>query len=159
MEHDYNIEEILAGNYTPPAPKTDRVLKSTRIEQAIFDDLSADAEELAEFSAEGTQKLTSFGSLVNDVFQSVYGLRPRYNEESEMSALSREFNRAILAELMADENYAAVKSVCEGKELPAIGVTEEFAGKLVENLDGMMERATGGKGKVDALDKMETDAR
>ena len=57
MEHSYNIEEILAGNYTPPAPKTDRVLKSTRIEQAIFDDLSADAAELAEFSAEGEQKL------------------------------------------------------------------------------------------------------
>ena len=159
MEQFKSIEEILAGNLTPPSPKTDRVLKSTCIEQAIFDDLSADAEELAEFSAEGTQKLTSFGSLVNDIFQSVYGLRPRYNDEGELSALSREFNRAILAELMADENYAAVKSVCEGKELPAIGATEEFAGKLVENLDGMMERATDGKGKVDALDKMEQDAR
>jgi len=159
MEYSYNIEEILAGDFVPPSPKTDRVLKSTHIEQAIFDDLSADAEELAEFSAEGAQKLKSFGSLVNDVFQSVYGLRPRYNKESEMSALSREFNRAILAELMADENFAAVKSVCEGKELPAIGATEEFAGKLVETLDGMMERATGGKGKVDALDKMEADAR
>jgi len=159
MEHSNNIEGILAGNLTPPTQKTDRVLKSTRIEQAIFDDLAADAEELAEFSAEGTQKLTSFGSLVNDVFQSVYGLCPRYNDEGEMTALSREFNRAILAELMADENYAAVRSVCEGKELPAIGATEEFAGKLVENLDGMMERATDGKGKVDALDKMEADAR
>ena len=159
MEHSYNIEEILAGNLTPPTQKTNRVLKSTRIEQAIYDDLSADTAELAEFSAEGSQKLKSFGSLVNDIFQSVYGLRPRYNDEAEMSALSREFNRAILAELMADENYTAIKSVCEGKELPAIGATEEFAGKLVENLDGMMERAAGGKGKVDALDKMEQDAR
>jgi len=159
MEQFRNIEDILVGNFAMPAPKTDRVLKSTRIEQAIFDDLSADAEELAEFSAEGVKKLHSFGSLVNDVFQSVYGLRPRYNDEGEMSALSREFNKSILAELLTDENYAAVKSVCEGKELPAIGATEEFAGKLVENLDGMMERATGGKGRVDALDKMEQDAR
>lgn len=141
MEQFRNIDEVLAGNFAPPAPKTDRVLKSTRIEQAIYDDLSADTAELAEFSAEGSRKLKSFGSLVNDVFQSVYGLRPRYNDEAEMSALSREFNRAILDELMADENYAAVKSVCEGKELPAIGATEEFAGKLVENLDGMMARA------------------
>ena len=159
MEQFRNIDEILAGNFIPPARKTDRVLKSTRIEQAIFDDLSTDAEELAEYTAEGSQKLRSFNSLVNDIFQSVYGLRTRYNDEGEISALAREFNRAILAELMADENYAAVKSVCEGKELPAIGATEEFAGKLVENLDGLMERATGGNGKVDALDKMEQDAR
>ena len=43
MEQFRNIDEILAGNFVPPARKTDRLLKSTRIEQAIFDDLSTDA--------------------------------------------------------------------------------------------------------------------
>ena len=163
MEQFRSIEEILSGlsTLTGPAdtPKTDRVLKSTRIEQAIFDDLSGDADELASYEEQGSKKLKSFGSLVNDVFQSVYGLRPRYTDESQMTTLSREFNKGILTDLMADENYTAVKSVCEGKELPAIGATEEFTGQLLSNLDGLMEKATGGKGKVDALDKMEQDAR
>ena len=163
MEQFRSIEEILSGlstlTGTVDTPKTDRVLKSTRIEQAIFDDLSGDADELASYEEQGSKKLKSFGSLVNDVFQSVYGLRPRYTDESQMTTLSREFNKGILTDLMADENYTAVKSVCEGKELPAIGATEEFTGQLLSNLDGLMEKATGGKGKVDALDKMEQDAR
>jgi len=163
MEQFRSIEEILSGlstlTGTTDIPKTDRVLKSTRIEQAIFDDLSGDAAELVSYEEQGTKKLKSFGSLVNDVFQSVYGLRPRYTDESRMTALSKEFNKGILTELMADENYAAVKSVCEGKELPAIGATEEFTGQLLSNLDGLMQKATGGKGKVDALDRMEQDVR
>lgn len=163
MEQFRSIEEILSGISSLTAfateVKTDRVLKSTEIEQAIFDDLYSDADELASFEEQGAKKLKSFGSLVNDVFQSVYGLRPRYTEESKMTALSKEFNKGILTELMADENFTAVKSVCEGKELPAIGATEEFTGKLLENLDGIMDKATGGKGKVDALDKMEQDVR
>ena len=80
MEQFRSIEEILSGlsalTETVDTPKTDRVLKSTRIEQAIFDDLSGDAEELASYEEQGSKKLKSFGSLVNDVFQSVYGLRP-----------------------------------------------------------------------------------
>lgn len=163
MEQFKNIEEILKGlsslTSNVETPKTDRVLKSTRIEQAIFDDLSCDADELASYEEQGIKKLKSFGSLVNDVFQSVYGLRPRYTDEEQMSTLSKEFNKGILSELMADENYTAVKSVCEGKELPAIGATEEFTGQLLSNLDGLMEKATGGKGKVDALDKMDQDTR
>ena len=163
MEQFRSIEEILSGlstlTGTIDTPKADRVLKSTRIEQAIFDDLSGDAAELASYEEQGTKKLKSFGSLVNDVFQSVYGLRPRYTDESRMTALSKEFNKGILTELMADENYAAVKSVCEGKELPAIGATEEFTGQLLSNLDGLVQKATGGKGKVDALDRMEQDVR
>ena len=106
MEQFRNIDEVLAGNFALPTPKTDRVLKSTRIEQAIFDDLSADAEELAEFSAEGSQKLKSFGSLVNDVFQSVYGLRPRYYEVALKVKLSRdEQSMQILDEIMENRIY------------------------------------------------------
>ena len=163
MEQFKSIEEVLFGlsslTASATATKTDRVLKSTKIEQAIFDDLYGDADELAFYQEQGTKKLKSFGSLVNDVFQSVYGLRPRYIDESQMSTLSKKFNKGILAELMADDNYTAVKSVCEGKELPSIGATEEFAGKLLDNLDSIMEKATGGNGKVDALERMEQDAR
>ena len=56
MEQFKSIEEILSGlstlTGTTDIPKTDRVLKSTRIEQTIFDDLSGDAAELASYEAQ-----------------------------------------------------------------------------------------------------------
>ena len=157
-----SIEEILSGEFqnmiaVDRKPKTHRVLKSTKIEQAIYDDLTADAEELQGYGNEGEKKLASFKSLVNDVFQSIYGLRPRFESEDDMSDLSKTFNKGILSELMDDDNYAAIKQVCEGKELPAIGATEEFSEKLLENLSSLMNKASGGKGQVNALELMEQD--
>lgn len=162
MEIFQDIAQILSSGlseigYTDQPPKTDRVLKSTGIEQAIFDDLCTDAEALSECEMEGKEKLKSFGSLINDIFQSIYTLNPKYTEENELSALSRQFNKRILESLMADENYTAVKGVCEGKELPAISATEEFSEQILEDLDGLMDKATGGKGKVDAIETMQQD--
>ena len=157
-----DIEEILSGNFEltyNSKPKTNRVLKSTKIEQAIYEDVSSEVEELSEYNDKGTKKLKTFDSLINDVFQSVYGLRARYNEESDMSDLSKTFNKGILSELMKDSYYSAVKSVCEGKELPSIGATEEFTEKLLENLDDLMRKSTDGRGDVDALDRMEADKK
>lgn len=156
------IEELLSGGFvdlqtSTEQLKTDRVLKSTRIEQAIFDDLHSEAEALAECEQSGGEKLKTFDSLVNDVFQSVYTLQPKYIEETALSALSKQFNRSILDSLMADETYPAVKNVCEGKELPALSATEEFSEQLLDNLDALLDRATGGKGKADAIDKMQRD--
>lgn len=165
MNQFKTIEEVLSSDFGMIADgygekkKTDRVLKSTKIEQAIFEDLSSDCEALSEYEAKGKNKLKTFGSLINDVFQSVYGIVPRYTDEGDMSALSKSFNKGILENLMADDNYASIKSVCEGKELPAIGATEEFTESLLANLDSIMRKTTGGKGKVDALNEMEKTKR
>ena len=161
MNQFKTIDEVLSSDFGMVSEgygerkKTDRVLKSTKIEQAIYEDLSSDCEELSEYEVKGRDKLKTFGSLINDVFQSVYGIVPRYTDESDMSALSKTFNKGILENLMADDSYTSIKSVCEGKELPAIGATEEFTEKLLENLDSIMRKTTGGKGKVDALNEME----
>ncbi len=163
MEQFHTIGEVMASDFPLLAEgyserkRTDRVLKSTKIEQAIYEDLHADADGLSECEAKGGQKLKSFPSLVNDVFQSVYGLEPKYLEDSDVSALSKRFNKSILDSLISDENYSAVKSVCEGKEIPAIGATEEFSEQLLDNLDMLMKSATGGNGKPDALERMEQD--
>ena len=157
-----DIEEILSGGFEityNSTPKTDRVLKSTKIEQAIYEDVSSEMEELSEYGERGNKKLKTFNSLINDVFQSVYGLRARYNEESEMSDLSKTFNKGILSELMQDNNYSAVKSVCEGKEIPSISATEEFTEKLLYNLDALMRKSTDGRGDVDGLERMEADKK
>lgn len=161
MERFKSIGDIVSSNLFSGGfekeHKTDRVLKSTKIETAIFEDLREDTPELTDYADKGKKKLKSFESLIEDVFQSIYGLKPRYVDEQEMSAISKEFNKSILSDLMADDNYSAVKSVCEGKELPAIGATEEFTKSLLENLGSLMNKATGGKGQVNGLDIMEKD--
>lgn len=161
MKHFTGIDEVLSSDFGllsdgyAERQKTDRVLKSTKIEQAIYEDLSSDCDELSHYEEEGKTKLKTFDSLINDVFQSVYGLTAKYTPEEDMSALSKSFNKGVLENLMSDDNYSAIKSVCEGKELPAIGATEEFTATLLDNLDDIMRKTTGGKGKVDALGNME----
>lgn len=161
MNRFRSIDEILSSdfavsvNYNGERGKTDRVLKSTRIEQAIYEDLISDSEDLSLYEKEGKSKLKTFDSLVNDVFQSVYGIVPRYTGEENMSSLAKSFNKGILEKVMSDDSYAAVKSICEGKELPSIGATEEFTLRLLGNLDDIMRKTTGGKGKVNALEEME----
>ncbi len=161
MKRFNSYKDVVSSDILPDSngerQKTDRVLKSTRVETEIFEDLSADVPELADYTGQGTKKLKSFESLVKDVFQSIYGLNPRYIDETEMTQIAKEFNKSILSDLMADDNYSAVKSVCEGKELPAIGATEEFTKSLLENLSSIMNKATSGKGQVNGLDTMEQD--
>ena len=151
LESDFPL--ILSG--IKSKEKGDRVLKSTKIETAILEDLSSDCDSLAECRKSGRRKLKSFDALVDDVFQAVYGLKPRFVPEEDVSAISRRFNKEILSTLMQDEHFSAVKSVCEGKEMPSISATEEFSEKLLGNLDELMQKATGGKGKVDSIEKME----
>ncbi len=163
MEQFKSIEEILSSDFSlipdghTQKTKSDRVLKSTRIEQAIFDDLYDETSELANVEEKGKRKLKTFDSLVNDVFQSIYGLNAKYINDGDISELSKRFNKSIIRDLMLDDNFTAVKSVCEGKELPAISATEEFSETLLGNLDEIMNKATGGKGKIESLDKIEQD--
>ena len=161
MERFETVEQLLSCDAsffrTDNDKKSDRVLKSTKIEQVIYDDLHAESEELSHSEKIGRQKLKSFDSLVNDVFQSVYGITPKFVDDAEMSSLSRQFNKNILDELMSDDDYSAIKSICEGKELPAIEATEEFTDDILGNLDELMNKVTGGNGKADTLDKLEKD--
>ena len=161
MERFETVEQLLSCDSsffrTDNDKKSDRVLKSTKIEQVIYDDLHAESEELSQNEEIGKQKLKSFDSLVNDVFQSIYGITPKFVDDEQISSLARHFNKNILDGLMSDDDYSAIKSICEGKELPAIEATEEFSDSILGNLDELMNKATGGNGKADTLDKLERD--
>ena len=153
MEQFNTVEEILNGGFEKirkmvSADLSDRVLKSTKIEQMIFDDLYSESDSLKDCENKGREKLKSFDSLINDVFQSVYGLNPKYIDDAEMTPISRRFNKNILSDLIADEEYGAIKNVCEGKELPALSATEEFTEKLLNNLSVLIDDAAGGKDKI-----------
>ena len=97
----HTIDEVLRsswGTLTPAAkaPGTNRVLKATRLEDSIYEELRTGDEALSEIEAEAAKRLDSFPALSRDVFQSFYSLTPRRNEESDLSVTARKFNAPIL---------------------------------------------------------------
>ena len=58
-------------------PSTDRVLRSTKLEDSIYADLRDGDDGLEQAEGEAAKKLPSFPALSRDVFQSFYSLMPR----------------------------------------------------------------------------------
>lgn len=80
------IQDVLASRWvlSPPAErhrKTDRVLRSTKLESSIYHDLRTEDAAMDEIEQDAGKKLKSFPALSQDVFQSFYSLVPRRNEE------------------------------------------------------------------------------
>ena len=75
------------------AQTTDRVLRSTKLEDGIYADLRAGDDAMDELETAAGQKLSSFPALSHDVYQSFYSLMPKRNEESDLSVMAQKFNR------------------------------------------------------------------
>ena len=78
---------------------------------------------------EAAKKLPSFPALSRDVFQSFYSLMPRKIGDGELSVAARKFNAPILEHITQSEDYPTLKSVCEGRELPAYEAASEFVAR------------------------------
>lgn len=59
------------------AAATDRVLRSTKLEDSIYADLRNDDPDLDQIEQAAAGKLTSFPALTRDIYQSFYSLMPR----------------------------------------------------------------------------------
>lgn len=146
---------LLTARQRPAAPLTDRVLRSTKLEDSIYADLRDGDNTLDQVERNAEKKLRSFPSLARDVFQAVYSLLPRRMEEGDLSAAARKFNAPILEQLTKTEDYATLKTVCEGRELPAYEAAAEFTARLGSELDQLLEDLGGGKGTANTLEKLE----
>ena len=98
------IQDVLASPWTqqPQADRveqTDRVLRSTKLENNIYHDLRAEDIAMDEIEQSAGEKLKSFPALSQDVFQSFYSLMPRRNNEEALSAAARKFNAPIWSTL------------------------------------------------------------
>ena len=142
----------------PPEQKpavTDRVLRSTKLEDSIYADLRREDESLDAVEQAAGEKLRSFPALSRDVYQSFYSLLPRRREDAELSAAARKFNARILDHIVQSEDYATLKAVCEGRELPAYEAASEFITRTVGNLDDLLGDAGGEKGALNTLERLE----
>jgi uncharacterized protein with von Willebrand factor type A (vWA) domain len=142
------------NNGTPK--KNTRVLRSTRLENMIYRDLRAQDESgLDELESLGAEKLDTFPSLIQDTFQSLYSLNPRRNDIGTLTTNARQFNAEIMDSIMASEEYPTLKSLCEGRELPAYDAVSEFTEQMMDKLDELLETAEGDKNALNVLNRLE----
>ena len=155
------VEEVLRspwGELQPKAPKptpSDRVLCSTRLEDNIYADLRRGDEALDAVERAAGEKLRSFPALSRDVYQSFYSLMPRRREKGDLSAAARKFNARILDHIVQSKDYATLKAVCEGRELPAYEAASEFITRTAGDLDNLLGGIGGEKGSLNTLERLE----
>lgn len=155
-----SIADVLASPWAavsapPEVQASDRVLRATKLDDSIYKDLRIGGDVLSELEQEAGAKLQSFPALARDVYQSFYSLMPKWADEDGLSAAARKFNAPILKHVMENEDYSTLKSVCEGKALPAYEAAVEFVSHIAKNLDGIMSKLSGNPGAVNTLEKLE----
>lgn len=102
MKQTYrSISDVLNSPWAALQPKpandpTDRVLRSTKLEDSIYADLRSGDDALAQTEQEAAKKLRSFPALSRDIYQSFYSLMPKRGEDSALSTQARKFNAPIL---------------------------------------------------------------
>ena len=134
---------------------TDRVLRSTRLEDSIYTDLRTGDNSLERTERTAAKKLASFPALSRDVFQSFYSLLPRRNDENTLSVAARKFNAPILERVTQSEDFPTLKAVCEGRELPAYEAATEFITRTAGDLDSLLSDIGGDKNALNTLEKLE----
>lgn len=160
----YTINEVLQSPWVSLQPttqkpaSTDRVLRSTRLEDSIYTDLRGADEALDAIERIAEKKLHSFPALSRDVYQSFYSLMPRRREDAELSAAARKFNAHILDHITQSEDYPTLKTVCEGQELPAYEAASEFIARTAGELDNLLGNIGGEKGALNTLERLEQSA-
>jgi uncharacterized protein with von Willebrand factor type A (vWA) domain len=154
------IEDVLrspwAGTHSSEkSAGIDRVLRSTKLEDSIYADVRAEDDFLTQTEQEAKEKLSSFPALSQDIFQSFYSLFPRKQDEEKLSVAARKFNAPILNHIQQSEDFPTLKSICEGRELPAYEAASEFISRTAHELDTLLTDLGGEKGALNTLEKLE----
>jgi uncharacterized protein with von Willebrand factor type A (vWA) domain len=136
------------------ASKADRVFRSTRLEDKLYSELRDGDSDMDSLEAACLPKLNTFPELARDVFQSFYSLGLRRRDDNELTDTAKYINSVILDKMMSGGDYATLKAVCEGRRLPAYEAASEFAERIANDLDSLLESANGGKDR-DMLDVLE----
>ena len=139
----------------PAAQKTDRVLQSSKLEDCIYRDLSRDDENMENIQQEVASKLHSFPALSRDIFQSFYSLFPKRTDAGRLTAEAQKFNAKLLDHVIEDADYPTIKSICEGRELPAYEAASEFTAKIGAQMDNLLPELGGKDGTLKTLEKLQ----
>ena len=166
MKYYHTVDDVLRSPWAAPNRNisecthgSDRVLRSTKLEDSIYQEMRAGDDVLTQIEESASVKLASFPQLSRDIFQSFYSLMPKRNDEESMSVSARKFNAPILDHVAQSEDYPTLKSICEGRELPAYEAAAEFVKRTAEELDGLLGDLGGDRGALNTLRKLENGQR
>ena len=76
-----------------------------------------------------------------------------------LSVAARKFNAPILEHITQSGDYPTLKSVCEGRELPAYEAASEFVARTAGELDSLLSDIGGEKNALNTLEKLEQGER
>lgn len=161
MKNTYRtINDVLRSPWGEIQPRmkvetTDRVLRSSKLEDSIYADLRNSDDGLTQTEQAAEKKLRSFPALSRDIYQSFYSLLPKRSEDSALSVQARKFNAPILDHITQSEDFPTLKAVCEGRELPAYEAAAEFITQTAGELDSLLDQIGGEKGALNTLEKLE----
>lgn len=158
----HSVAEVLRSDLADNAvlrqraqQKTDRVMRATRLEDSVYQELRCNDVEMDALEEIAAKKLKTFPALSRDVFQSLYSLSPRQNAAEALSTTARKFNAYILDHVVRQEDYPTLKSICEGRSLPAYEASVEFVDRIAGELDELLSKAGGEKGTLSTLERLE----
>ena len=157
-----SLQDVLQSPWAQPGALTarrtegsDRIFRSTRLEDSIYADLRQGDEEMDAVEQSAEQKLKSFPALSRDIYQSFYSLNPRKVEEDILSTEAKKFNTHIIAHAMEQDDYPTLKNICEGRDLLSYEAASEFTSRTAEGLDDLLSELGGDKGMLHTLEKLE----
>ena len=135
-------------------PSNRRLRPSSKLEDCIYRDLSKGDESMEAIQQEAASKLHSFPALSRDIFQSFYSLFPKRTDAGRLTAEAQKFNAKLLDHVIEDADYPTIKSICEGRELPAYEAASEFTAKIGAQLDELLPELGGKDGTLKTLEKL-----
>ena len=97
-----------AAKTARPSAGQHQVLRATRMEDMVYQDLRRDDAELDSLEASCQEKLSTFPALSRDIYQSFYSLNVRKNSEDTLSETAKRFNAPILEEMMRGDDYPEI---------------------------------------------------
>ena len=135
--------------------KQDRLFRSTRLEDMIYQDLRQGDAEFDKLEKLCSEQLSTFPALCRDIFQSFYSLNLRKNPEEMLSESAMQFNKPILETMMQSEDYTAAKSSCGGRQLPAYTAAKEFAAQTAGQMEELIRQISGKRGPEELSKQLE----
>lgn len=120
--------------------KNNRILSCNSIrhdafDKAAYEEILRQSKELQSLSAQGTQSLNTFAGMAEDVFFSLYKVKPELMETNEL-ATKYLLNHELMSKLMESQSYQQLREYTQLDELGA-GLGSKA---LLENLLKQWER-------------------
>lgn len=114
-------------------PVTGRLLESTRLTDLIYRGFAAEDEAAPKEQPGKTGP--NFETLSQDMFTALYSPVLHRRDEDAVFERERLYNKPILDSVLRDDRYAALKSLCEGKEYPAYIAAAAFCHSLRQSME------------------------